>query len=230
MERPAVRQKWRLMTFLHWPYEPDDIRPLLPAGLEPDLFDGRAWVSLTPFLVQDFQVLDLPPVPILSTFPETNVRTYVRAADGLDGLWFLGLEVDSIATTVGARLGLGVPYNLAHMSVDDGGDRIRYRSRRRPGDGPGHDIEVVPGQPFEDGELGPLDHWLTGRWRAYSEHAGHLLCVAVEHEPWPLVRADVPALEEDLLTSAGLPAPTGPPVVHWSTGVDAALGNSRRID
>src|SRR5688500_9621319 len=190
VEGPAVQQRWRLMTFLHWPYEPDVVRPLVPDELDLDLFDDRAWVSLTPFLVEDFRVLDLPAVPGLSTFPETNVRTYVRAPDGLDGLWFLGLEVDSLATTVAARLGRGVPHHLAAMSVDDDGDRIRYRSRRRTGEGPGHDIEVVPGEPFTDSQLGPLDHWLTGRWRAYTTHGGRLLCVAVEHEPWPLVRAD----------------------------------------
>jgi hypothetical protein len=33
-----------------------------------------------------------PAIPGLSTFPETNVRTYLVDTHGLDGLWFLSLD------------------------------------------------------------------------------------------------------------------------------------------
>ena len=69
----------------------------------------------------------------MSTFPETNLRTYVRGPDGRDGIWFFSLEADSLPLVLGARTLYGVPYRWADMSVERTGDVIRYRSRRRLG-------------------------------------------------------------------------------------------------
>src|SRR5688572_21053648 len=96
---PMVRQRWRDVSFLHWRYDPAALQSLLPDDLEVDTFDGHGWVSLTPFLVEGLRPALAPAVPGLSTFPETNLRTYVVGPDGRDGLWFLTLEADSISTT-----------------------------------------------------------------------------------------------------------------------------------
>jgi uncharacterized protein YqjF (DUF2071 family) len=205
------------MTFLHWAYDPEQLRPLLHDGLEPDLFDGRAWVSLTPFLMADFRVGFLPAVRGLSTFPETNLRTYVRGPDGRDGLWFLSLEADSLPTVVAASVGYGVPYRWAEMSVDEG-PPVRYRSRRRVGPRVGHDITVRPGPPRQAPSA--LEHWLTGRWRAWTVVGRRLATVPVRHEPWPLCDASVEHLQESLRAAAGLPETDGPPLLQWSPGVD----------
>src|SRR5205085_11516006 len=88
----------------------------------------------------------LPPVPRVSTFPETNLRTYVRGPDGGDGLWFLSLEVANPALMAGALLALGVPYLLAEMSVQIGRDRIPYCSARRRDPAVCHRIEIRTGE------------------------------------------------------------------------------------
>jgi uncharacterized protein YqjF (DUF2071 family) len=211
------------MTFLHWSYEPEVLQLLLPEGLEIDTHDGKAWVGLTPFVMDDFRLSCLPPVPRLSTFPETNVRTYARDADGKDGLWFLSLDADSLPTVVGASLAYGVPYKWAEMRVDES-EGVHYRSRRRLGSSAGHDITLRPRQPYGSDEASHLDHWLTGRWRAYTTIAGRLAVVPVEHQPWPLWHAEVEGLEQDLLEAAGLPAPGGEPLVHYAPEVDVRLG------
>ena len=79
IKRPVMRQRWVDATFAHWPVEPDLVRAVLPAGLEPDLFDGRAWVSLVGFDMDGLRVTGLPPIPTTSHFPEFNVRTYGKA-------------------------------------------------------------------------------------------------------------------------------------------------------
>ena len=223
--RPVVHQSWRDMTFLHWRYDPGDIAAHLPEGVRPDVRDGSAWVGLTPFSVCNFRLPLTPPLPGLSSFPETNLRTYVIGPDGRDGIWFFSLEVDSLATTIGARLGFGVPYRLADMSVEWIGSEVRYRSRRRTDPGVGHDITSRPGSPLEDAD--ELDHWLTGRWRAWTVVAGKTADVPVHHQPWPLWSCEVTNLEENLLVDAGLPAADGDPVAHFSPGVDAKLGPPR---
>ena len=221
VQNPASQQRWHAMTFLHWQYDVDDLRPHLASGLEVDTYDGRAWVSITPFLMKDFRLGPLPAVPGLSTFPETNVRTYVRGPDGRDGLWFFSLEADSVATVVGASSLYGVPYEFADMEVEEG-QVVRYRSRRRAKPEIGHDISVRPGEPCASPS--ELDHWLTGRWRAYSTPAGRLTRVPVQHQPWPLWEAELVELEQTLLGAVGLPEPAHDPVVQYSPGVDVRLG------
>jgi uncharacterized protein YqjF (DUF2071 family) len=217
---PVVCQRWSRMTFLHWAYEPDVVAHLLPRGLVPDVFDGRAWVAVTPFVLQGMRLSLTPPLPGLSSFSETNVRTYVKGPDGRDGLFFISLEVASLATMIGARLGYGVPYRWAAMAVGEEDGTVVYTSRRRTGSPAGHRIVVRPGSPYHPGELGERDHWLTGRWRAWSCWAGRFVSIPVRHEPWPLWRAEVLTLEETLLADAGLPVPGAPPLVHYSPGVD----------
>lgn len=48
INRPLVTQVWRDVTMLHWREDPAVGRALLPPGLEPDVADGSAWVSLVP--------------------------------------------------------------------------------------------------------------------------------------------------------------------------------------
>lgn len=225
VRRPVSLQGWSSLTFLHWPYPAEVVQPLLPERVEVDTFDGTAWVSVTPFLMTGFRLGPLPPFGPLSTFPETNVRTYVRGPDGRDGLWFLSLEADCLPTVVGASAVYGVPYRWADMSVERG-EVVRYRSRRRrAGRGarpPAHDIRVRPGAPREPSAL---EDWLTGRWRAFTTVAGRLAAASVQHEPWPLHDVQVVTLEESLVEASGLPAPGGEPLAQWSPGVHVRLGH-----
>ena len=223
MRWPVSLQRWSAMTFLHWPLEPETVRGLLPDGLEVDTWDGAGWVSITPFLMEDFRLAPLPPIGTLSTFPETNVRTYVRGPSGRDGLWFLSLEADSLSTVVAASAVYGVPYRWAAMTVERD-VVVTYRSRRRMGRAAGHDIRVRPGGPCRPAGL---DDWLTGRWRAYTTVAGRLAVASVEHEPWSLHDVEVVALEQSLLEAAGLPVPGGAPLAQYSHGVSVRLGPPR---
>lgn len=223
--RPVTRHAWCSMTFLHWSFDPERLAPFVPAPFEVDTWDGRAWVSLTAFVMTRFRVGPLPPVPRLSTFPETNLRTYVRGPDGLDGIWFFSLEADILPLVVGASTLYGVPYKWADMEVVEG-ETIRYRSRRRFGPPVGHDITVRVGA---DCESTPLDDWLTGRWRAYSTVRGRPAVAPVDHPPWPLAEVTVLDLEQSLFAAAGLPAPEEPPRARYSSGVDVRLGLLRRL-
>ena len=47
----------------------------LPTGLELDTFQQSGWIGLTPFRLTGLRPPGLPPLPWLSTFPETNLRT-----------------------------------------------------------------------------------------------------------------------------------------------------------
>lgn len=49
------------------------------------------------------------------------------------------------------------------------------------------------------------------------------------HPPWALYRAAVTELDDELVVAAGLPAPSGDPIVHWSPGVDVSIGRPERL-
>lgn len=219
---PLVRQGWRDVTFVHWPVPVDDLRPLVPRPLDLDTFDGTAWVTLTPFRVVGLRALGVVPVPGANEFGECNLRTYVTGPDGRDGLWFLTLEAASPPTVAAARLGYGVPYRRADVRVTNEGGALVSRSRRVGAPDVGVDLAVRLGPDLAGDEL---DHWLTGRWRAYGTVGGRVLTrVSVRHQPWPLQAAEIQRLDDTLSPAVGLPPPGAPVRVHAAAGVDVVLG------
>ncbi len=96
----------------------------------------------------------VPALPFVSRFPETNLRTYVRDPKGGERLWFLSLDVESLPTVVGARLGLAVPYLPALMRVQ-AADTVVYQSITEAAGLPPPDHEpVVHYAPGVDARLG----------------------------------------------------------------------------
>lgn len=221
---PLLRQAWLFVTFVHWRYPKAALQGLMPPGLTVEEYDDSAWLTLTPLLMRDVRVTGTPAVPGLSTFPETNLRTYVRGPGGRSGLWFFSLDAARAWITIGARLALGAPYFRARLDIDVR-DGVRYTGTR-PGPGPAaYRLHVRPGPKIEPAGL---DLWLTHRWRAYTRHAGGLLEIPVRHEPWPVQAATVTTLDQSLTTAAGLPAPAEVALARFSAGVtDVAFGLPR---
>jgi uncharacterized protein len=222
---PVMFQSWQRLTFLHWRYEPDEIRKLLPAEVTLDTFDGAAWVGLTPFKLTNLRPPFAPALPWLSRFPETNVRTYVVGPDGEPGVWFFTLECARLAAVLGARATFRLPYRWARMSVRTTGDRIEYRSQRHRRVEKGRtDIAVEPGEPMRAGDF---DNFLTARYRLYTVVRRRLGFADIEHAPWPLRHGRVVRLEQTLVEDSGVPRPDGGPTVHYSQNLDVRIGRIR---
>jgi uncharacterized protein len=213
-----MRQTWRRLTFLHWAYEPELIRSLIPAGLELDTYDDAAWIGLVPF-----EIYDCPGIP---HFPETNLRTYVIGPDGSRAVWFFSLEAARLVAVLGARAGYHLPYFWARMQVTSEDGAIHYRSQRHwPHDsGAMTDIVVQPGEPLAPNDLTEHDHFLTARYRLYTVSRGSLRHAQIEHPPWPLARARVMQLRQTLFDHARLPSPKGTPLVHYAPELAVKIG------
>jgi uncharacterized protein len=228
IDRPVMRQRWDRLTFLHWRFKPDEVARLLPAGLEPDLFDGAAWVGLVPFFMH-VATASGRMVPWVSRFPETNVRTYVRNADGVTGIWFFSLDAARLGAVAVARTTYRLPYFWSSMKVRGTGGQISYDCRRRlPGPAASSLASVVIGDRIGADELDERDHFLTARWILFSVAGSRRRLARACHEPWPLHRAEATTVDDGLLVAAGLPAPVGAPLVHYSPGVDVAIGRPER--
>src|SRR5213592_3708461 len=92
--KPAMAMRWLHLLFMHWPAPAAMLRPLVPAALEIDEFEGNAWVGLIPFTMRDVRPTWLPNLPFglgVHHFHECNVRTYVTYR-GEPGVWFFSLD------------------------------------------------------------------------------------------------------------------------------------------
>src|SRR5258708_14858091 len=185
----AMRQTWKRLTFLHWPYDSTLVRPLLPRGLELDTFDDTAWIGLIPF-----EIHNLRGIP---HFPETNVRTYVIGPDGSRAVWFFSLDAVRLLAVIGARVGYHLPYFWAKMQVTPENGAIRYRSRRKWPHSSLYFTDIAI-EPKDRRELSELDHFLTARYRLYTLKRGRLAYAQIEHDPWPLTHGNVVVLNQNL--------------------------------
>lgn len=220
-------QRWESLTFLHWSYDAQTVRALLPkalvrSGVELDVFDGRAWVGLVPFVVSGVRLPGTPALPWLSRFPETNVRTYLRGHDGQPAVWFFTLEADRLAAVLAARSGFGLLYRWAQMSVAESADGVHYRSSRHRLYGRGDaDILVSPGNAVKAGSLA---EFLTARFRLYSTFGSRVAYANIEHAAWPLQEARAIRIEQNLFENSGVPHPVGDPVVQFARSLDVRIG------
>jgi uncharacterized protein YqjF (DUF2071 family) len=225
VDRPTMLQRWTDLSFVHWAYDPDDVRQLVPANLEIDTFDGAAWVGLIPFRL-GIRRPGTPYLPWLSSFPETNLRTYVVGPDGRRGIWFLSLDAARLSAVLAARTTYRLPYMWAHADMQRRGQTVRYRgSRRWPARGSvAYDLTIDVGASLRG--LSELDRFLTARWHLFSPGKLRLpptgldlVRTTVAHPAWPLHAARIEHLEETVLDAAGLPRPTTEPTALFSPGV-----------
>lgn len=221
-----MRQDWRDLAYLHFRYGPDDVRALLPPGLEVDTFDGCAWVGLIPFSMRGVGFARGPAAPYFGAFAEVNVRTYVHV-DGVPGVWFFSLDVDRLAPALVARGTYRLPYCWGATSHRRVGDTVVTRVRRRwPRRVDATHLEVQAGATVVADELAGF---LTARWGLYSAARRGLRYAPVDHEPWPLRAGTVARWDDVLLRAAGLPPPVGEPHVLFSDGVSVRVGLPRRV-
>lgn len=222
--RAAGRQRWAELTFLHWRVPAAPLQALLPPGLTLDTFDGEAFVGLVPFTMTGVRPWWAPPVPGISNFHETNVRTYVHRAGRDPGVWFFSLEAASAVAVWVARTFWRLPYHHARMSLtrDAASGAIAYASTRRRATPPAIcAVRARPVGPVAPATPGTLEHFLLERYYLYALGRGGVLRRGqVHHPPYPAQRAEVDACDETLLAAAGIERPdTPPPLAHYAREV-----------
>ena len=206
---------------MHWRVDEAAVREVLPDALELDTHDGSAWIGVTPFRVSGLRLHGLPPAPVLSRFPEVNVRTYVTYEDK-PGIWFFSLDADSSWAVDAARLTYRLPYHHATIEVAHRGGWIDYRSERL---GAKLDVSYRGVGGPEPAETGTTGHFLTERYCLYTEHRGRLHRAEIHHVQWPLQRAEA-ELRENTMSPVAL---DGEPLVHYSARQDVVIWPLERL-
>lgn len=213
--KPIMYQTWAKLLFMHWPVPEDALRPLVPDRLAIDTFDDTAWIGVTPFTMWGVRPRGLPALPFVSTSHEINVRTYVHY-EGVPGVWFLSLDASNPMAVLGARLGFGLPYFQALMTLDDRDQAIRFTSRRlHPGASPAtFEASWRGGASLPPAPPGSRAFFLTERYCLYAMRGGHLFRTRIFHAPWPLCHAELDCFHSTMIESHGLPAPRDELLLH----------------
>ncbi|HEU4450146.1 MAG TPA: DUF2071 domain-containing protein [Gaiellaceae bacterium] len=222
-------QTWRSLLFAHWPLDPAVLAPLVPRPLALDTFAGRAWIGLTPFVVTGHRPAPLPPLPVVSTFPELNVRTYVTAG-GKPGIHFFSLDAASSLAVAAARWYYHLPYYRAEMSTVRADGAVAYESTRV--DDRGGQARFVArygatGAPVQ-AEHGSLEHFLVERYCLYTLAEGRLLRGEIHHPPWPLQPAEA-EIAVNTMAPAGVELPGTPPLLHFAARQDVLIWGPARV-
>lgn len=218
----AGTQRWRELLFVHWEVPVETLRPLVPARLSIDAWEGRALVGLVPFAMRAIRPRWLPRV-LAQDFLETNLRTYVHLEGEEPGVWFFSLEASSWLAVTAARLGWSLPYHHAEMMMRRDGERIDYATERRR-DGARAVVSWTPGMVLGASAPGTVEHFLLERYVLYAERRGQLHRGRVHHPAYQARAAELHRLEESLAEAAGVPGLKGPPAfVHACDGVDVEM-------
>ena len=230
--RPWImRQSWHDLLFAHWPVEVEALRPLVPAGLVIDTFEGEAWIGVVPFYMTNVRLRFTPALPWLSSFPELNMRTYVTLG-GKPGVWFFSLDAGNPFAVTAARIWFGLPYFRARMRCERNNGLVHYSSERtHPGAAPAvlRTTYRPTGEVFEP-SAGSLEHFLTERYCLYAARSqGRIYRGEIHHLPWRLQTAEAQFVRNSMAEAAGLALPAAPPLLHFAKRQDMVAWAPQRV-
>ena len=223
---------WRDGAFCHWPMDPDRIRPRVPEPFEIDTYNGRAWVSILPFVLTRAGLRATPSVA-RRTFPELNCRTYVRYG-GHIGLYFFSIDMASRTLASVARRTTGISCFHARQRVGGTDDEISFWSDRYPFDTGTNPARFAarygPTGPMFRPDPNSLLEFLTERRLFFSINRGRVLVGAVDHDPWPLREATVEIATNTMFEAADLPIPDEEPRSYYCDRLEMTGSVIQRVE
>lgn len=227
-----MTQTWHDLLFAHWQVDAAALRERLPAGFELDLFDGHAWLAVVPFRMTNVAPRGIPSLPWMSSFPELNVRTYVRVR-GVPGVYFFSLDAANPIAVWIARTFVHLPYYSASMQLEPRHGWIDYKSRRTSSRGKPAEL-VASYRPTEDVREpveGTIEYFLTERYCLFTvDGAARTRRLDIHHPPWRLQAAEAEVSVNTMAVAAGIGLPRAAPLLHFSRRQDVVTWPLRSID
>jgi len=201
--------EWRYLAMLNYEVDPAILIPLVPAGTELDLWNGRTFISVVGFLFQNTRVRGIA-IPFHRNFEEVNLRFYVRrkASDGWRRAVVFIKElvprkaIALIARTVYNENYVALPMSHQIENSPDRPDEIKAASYFWRNNGNEECLKLITrgrAQPLAEGSE---PEFITEHYWGYSvQRDGSTLEYRVEHPRWRIwevetaeLRCDVAAL------------------------------------
>jgi len=175
-----TRQRWEELYFVHFEGPAEIVRQAMPTGLDLDLWNGNAILSLVPFRMTRVRFPFVPSIPILSELWEYNIRTYVRIRNK-PGIYFFTLESDNPLATWVARTFFGLPYHTAKMKVKMDDQGLQLSAKRK-----NWHSELLVKKSSESAVDREFDIWATERYSLFNKRSDRIERGDVKHLPWTL--------------------------------------------
>jgi uncharacterized protein len=215
-----MTQSWHNLLFAHWRVEVSELRKVVPLAFELDLFDGEAWLGIVPFYMTNVGLRATPSLPWVSSFPELNVRTYVRVADR-PGVYFFSLDAGRRLAVMAARTFLNLPYFRATMRIEAGRNGVVYSSARQAGGPALFSAEYGPTNPPFMASAGSLEYFLTERYCLYHQtHRGIPYRLEIHHPPWSLQLARATIATNTMAAASGIAVSDRHALLHFAQRQD----------
>lgn len=197
-----------------------ELEKFIPEELEIDLFDGKPWVSVVAFKMENIRPKNLPSFPPISDFDEINIRTYVKS-NNKTGVYFMSMEGGRrLSCTVAKRMS-ELPYRFSKIKRTENG----YVSRNAEFNDK-LDLEYRIGKEVK--EKSELDRWLTERYALFQDTDKAINEFEIHHLEWPINEIDLVNFKFDYPRFEEL-IKGNPDLMHYSKGVKViAWGKDRR--
>lgn len=204
---PLFQASWLDVVFLHFEADPTLLQKVVPWEL--DLFEGRAFVSLVAFTMQDMRprlggrLAALPFKPI-ATHDFLNVRTYVKHA-GEPGIYFLKEWVPNPLSVALGPVAFGLPYRLGRLRYDNlfAQEATGRVEDARTGKALVYSCQADADAIHKPCAAGSLDEFLVERYTAFTSLGWLRRLFRIWHPPWPVVPLQVEIQDCSLLSLTG---------------------------
>ena len=186
--------EWNNLLMLNYSVDASLLEPLVPAGTELDMFEGKTYVSLVGFEFKRTRVLGFA-VPFHQNFEEVNLRFYVRRGSKR-GVVFIRELVPLYMVAAMARWAFNENYSCVPMSHRIEVGNVEYTWDL------GSDRCVMKIETEGESFLPPessLSQFITEHYWGYaSQKGGGCLEYEVQHPPWSVWNAKSASFSGDV--------------------------------
>jgi uncharacterized protein YqjF (DUF2071 family) len=222
-------QHWLNVIFLHWQVPAAALRRHLPAELEVDVYQGRAWASLVLFRLR-VRPRWLPFLPGLSELLEVNLRTYVRF-QGRPGIWFLSVLADNAWAIQAARWLTPMPYAQADIAYRQQANGYHFEACSQARFDERLAVSLLPDPTEQPTVDGSLDAWLLERYCLFISGPRHgLMHAHVAHRRWTFCNIQLVRCFTTLGRPFGLDFSHVPDRIHYAPGIAARFGAFQQVE
>lgn len=199
---PMVHAEWVQPVFLHYAVDPAKLAHQIPAPLELELFDGRAWVTLVAMRMRRFRAVPGASLmkylfPLVREQRFFNVRTYVRRGDER-GLFFPWGWVSSPIGIRWPSRPLGLPCGFASIEYQQPGTLSAVRGEIRAGTHSFRFQGTVDSDPHNPSK-GSFAEFALERYSGFFAHGRKIRIFRAWHVPWTFHRIRIDGVEDRLV-------------------------------
>lgn len=237
MNSTFLSAEWRKLILANYSVDPAILQPYLPARTELDIWNDTCYVSVVGFRFMHTKIKGLP-IPFHTSFPEVNLRFYVRYKDS--GEWKAGAVfiremvpkpgVTLVANTLFSEHYVTIPMDYVWKEHDDNLD-VAYRWKKN---GVWNSVSVKAGLQLLDIPVGSEAEFMTEHYWGYTRLSPRQTSeYAVEHDRWQTYAIRDYAMDINFHDSFGHEfgylAQEKPNSVFLAEGSSVRVGDGKRI-